>query len=56
MTAVDSMSRSSGCPVSTIWISFSVFVSRFDSSRTCSSTAGERFWASSITMTVERPA
>ena len=33
------MSRSSGCPVSTIWISFSVSVSRFESRRTCSSSA-----------------
>ena len=42
-------------PVSTICISFSVSVSRFDRSRTCSRVSESRFCASSMINTVLRP-
>src|SRR5690554_4979642 len=50
------MSCSSGWPSSTICSSFFSAVSRLVSSRNCSSTSAERFWASSIISTLCRPA
>ena len=51
-----SLSRRSGWPTSTIWISFDFSVSRFDSIRISSSAGRPRFCASSITSSTSRPA
>ena len=50
-----SRSRSSGWPIRMICNSFCLAVSRLVSRRTCSSTAGVRFCASSTTSIVRRP-